>query len=45
VLSGGGSEVQSLREFHGLRLSGFIRKPYTVQDLARVVQRAMPAPK
>lgn len=41
VVSGDSSQAQSFQQFRGVRLSGFIQKPYTVQDLARVVQQAI----
>ena len=41
VVSSGYSETQALRVFRGVRLSGFLQKPYTVQDLNRRVAAAL----
>jgi PAS domain S-box-containing protein len=41
IVSSGYSEAEALRLFHGARLSGFIQKPYTAQDLARALKSAL----
>jgi PAS domain S-box-containing protein len=41
VVSSGYSEAEALGLFRGARVSGFIQKPYTVQDLARKVKAVM----
>ena len=35
IVSSGYSEEEALRLFRGVRVSGFLQKPYTVQELAR----------
>lgn len=41
VVSSGYNEAEALSLFRGARISGFIQKPYTVQNLAREVKAAM----
>jgi CheY-like chemotaxis protein len=41
IVSSGYSEAETLRLFQGARVSGFIQKPYKVQDLARKVKSAL----
>lgn len=41
IVSSGYSETEMLRLFHGTRLSGFIQKPYTVQELAPEVKTVL----
>jgi CheY-like chemotaxis protein len=41
IISSGHSEAEALRPFRGVRISGFIQKPYTVQQLARKVKAAL----
>ncbi len=41
VISSGYNEAEALRLFRGARVSGFIQKPYTVQDLARKIKSAL----
>ena len=41
VVSSGYSQAEAMRLFHGARVSGFIQKPYTVQQLAKEVKLAL----
>jgi DNA-binding NarL/FixJ family response regulator len=41
IVSSGYSEAETLRQFGGARISGFIQKPYTIQDLAREVKSVL----
>ncbi len=41
LVSSGYSEAEALRLFHGIPISGFIQKPYTVAQLARAVKAAL----
>jgi PAS domain S-box-containing protein len=41
IVSSGYSETETLRLFHGARVSGFIHKPYTAQELARHVKSVL----
>ncbi len=41
VISSGYNETEALGLFRGARVSGFIQKPYTVQNLAQKVKSAM----
>ena len=41
VVSSGYSEAEAMRLFGGARVSGFIQKPYTVQELAKEVKTAL----
>jgi PAS domain S-box-containing protein len=41
IISSGYSQAEALRLFRGLRVSGFIQKPYTVKDLTREVKSVL----
>ncbi|MGE5645292.1 MAG: PocR ligand-binding domain-containing protein [Acidobacteriota bacterium] len=41
VITSGYSRTETLRFFEGARVSGFIQKPYTAQELASVVKSAL----
>ena len=41
LVSSGYSEAETLRMFQGSRISGFIQKPYTVQQLAKKIKLLM----
>ncbi len=41
VLTSGYSEQESIESQHGLQPAGFIQKPFSLQDLRRVVERAL----
>jgi DNA-binding NarL/FixJ family response regulator len=41
VVTSGYSEAEALRLFRGARVSGFIQKPYTVQQLVRKVKSVL----
>ncbi len=45
IVSSGFSEAETLRAFNGAEVSGFLQKPYTVQQLARQVKSALSDPK
>ena len=38
VLSTGYARLEATHQFHGRGLAGFLQKPYTVQQLAEVMQ-------
>jgi CheY-like chemotaxis protein len=40
IVSSGYTEEEALRLFRGARISGFIQKPYSAQDLARTIKSA-----
>jgi CheY-like chemotaxis protein len=41
IVSSGYSQAEALRTFRDARVSGFIQKPYTVQELARQVKSVL----
>jgi PAS domain S-box-containing protein len=41
LVSSGYSEAETLRLFEGARVSGFIQKPYTIQELAREIKAVL----
>ncbi len=41
MISSGYAEAEALRPFEGVRISGFLQKPYLAQDLARAVKAVL----